>query len=356
MSTASAELDERAQLLLERLPVRYKVSLPDLLSAYARAFPDRAATVSSRADLDRLVRHATALGRIGLPAEPGTSWDRTGHPQLPRFVTRPEHRPARSAPGQLTLQLRGRVWHPQLAWVHQLERVTRSQLDDLLAVDTWLKGGGAQRPVVPREERSLQVFGGEKHIKSRIGASEVWRDGRLDEQLLRCVAPVPPLPIVTFQPHGTLLVVENRAPFWSLVQLLESDPGTVAAVGWGQGDYLLKLFPSIGRLPLQLDRCVYFGDLDAKGLAVATDAVLAARDHGLPAWEPAAALYELLRQHAVLAPRPPIAAERAAELAAWLPASLAEWAATLLTSGHRAAQEAVGLEVLAEDTRWRATL
>lgn len=348
-----AELS-RARQLVGRLPAKVRVELDVVLDAYAAAFPDRVTDAGARADLEALLRAAAADGQLQLPAEPGRSWDRSALPALPRFVSRPQLRTAAPAAVSATRRLRSRVWHERLGFVYELGRVSDAQLDDLEAVDRWLRAGGPQRQV-PREERSLQVFGDEKHIKGRIGGSELWQEGRIDEQLLACFAPVPPMPTVTFADSGTLLVVENRATFWSMLEVLEPDPGGIAALGWGQGNYLPTLIPSLRLLPVEVRRCLYFGDLDAGGLTIAAAAADAAEHEGLPRWEPATALYRLLSDHAVEARGPVRSAQDAAHLAFWLAdEDLRTWAAQLLASGRRASQEAVGLELLATDDRWRS--
>lgn len=82
---------------------------------------------------------------------------------------------------------------------------------------------------------------------------------------------------------------------------------------------------------------------------------------GLPAIRPAAGLYDaLLRlgrpqpvRSASGAPRPPVPAARARDLAAWLAPGHRDRAATLLRTGRRLAQEAVGLAHLLRTDGWR---
>src|SRR5262249_4422531 len=78
----------------------------------------------------------------------------------------------------------------------------------------------------------------------------------------------------------------------------------------------------------------------------------AAERAGLPPVRPAVGLYARLLAVGRRQPTTPVLPEIAAELAAWLGPALASAAATLLVSGHRLAQEAIGLDRLIENTLW----
>jgi hypothetical protein len=349
----------RARQLALALPADgRKPRLAVLRDTHARLWPDRHSAATSRRDLADVLAAGADAGLWQLPAANGRSWDRTAVPALPTFVTLPggaEPAPARPSPSR---QLLAEVLLPELRWAYDLTgRITASQLDDLRNVDRWLRaGGGTSRPVVPREERSLEVFGDEKHIGNRLGQlTSVWRPGRLDETLLRCHAAPAPLPHAALRRAGTLLVAENKATFWSLTAALRVDPGPVAAVAWGMGGQFSSLLPSVADLPVEVHTVRYFGDLDGKGLRIPLDSAAAARRHGVPQPEPARSLYELLVKHGIAAPVKDDAAVTEDHLR-WLPASVQAWASQIVRGGHRVAQEAVGYDVLTADLWWRDAL
>lgn len=170
--------------------------------------------------------------------------------------------------------------------------------------------------------------------------------------LLRCHLPWSPLPHVMFTRSGTLLIAENRSTFWSLRSVLgDHGPGPVAAVGWGEGRHLPALLRSVVELPMQVQRICYFGDVDGDSLAIAVAAAERASELELPPLEPARSLYELLAMHARLAADTTKLRIGEGHLA-WLPDTVRGWAAELASNRQRAAQEAVGRQVLTSNLGW----
>ncbi|WP_436843458.1 Wadjet anti-phage system protein JetD domain-containing protein [Streptomyces hundungensis] len=99
-------------------------------------------------------------------------------------------------------------------------------------------------------------------------------------------------------------------------------------------------------------RIVYYGDLDAEGVAIPARASINGARHGLPPVEPATALYRLLLAHEPTAGHT-LANERATSLTAWLPEELRQAAHALLTKGERLAQEATNRNELRVEPDWR---
>ncbi|GAA2619209.1 hypothetical protein GCM10010411_63650 [Actinomadura fulvescens] len=98
-----------------------------------------------------------------------------------------------------------------------------------------------------------------------------------------------------------------------------------------------------------LRRILYYGDLDADGLDIPARTSATALEHNLPAIQPATGLYRLLltRPRSLGQPIPQV---HAARLANWLPDDLQAAARTVLTQGHRIAQESTNRRVLRTDT------
>jgi hypothetical protein len=159
---------------------------------------------------------------------------------------------------------------------------------------------------------------------------------------------------VRLGPGPDLLVVENGDTFDSLRRTLAATPGRIGRLAWGAGgafeSSVLSLAETDGGLPTGI---FYFGDLDAIGLRIPASASALANGSGLPAVRPATDLYTaLFRLGRPQAGRPAILADRARELAAWLDPEHRGRAVSLLESGHRLAQEAVGLAALTAMDGW----
>jgi hypothetical protein len=302
-----------------------------------------AAEPDARSRLAELLTQAADAGLL----RPSQRVDRAGLPMLPAFVTLPPE-PSRDEPLSPTMILRD-----ELAWARD-GRFSAEQRRMLEAVNRWLRDGGSTRPVVPAEERSLELFDDEKAIVRRAGGDGLWGRGRLTLELLRCERMATPL---VWEPCGTgrrLLIVENQATFLSTLRVLrETADHDYGGVSWGQG----KMAPSrIGyatRLPFPVAAVDYFGDLDLAGLDTARSACTAAQQAGLSAG-PQVALWELLLGCRTVAGAP-VSATQASDAAAWLPAKLRGNAIAVLTSGKRIPQERLGYERLAVDRAWTTT-
>ena len=225
----------------------------------------------ARQRLADLLHHATAEGLI----QPSVSTDRIVPVPLPRFV-------ALTQLGPVVKPLRRTPWLRQLAWATAM-RLSSQQQDVLDRVNRWLRDGGANRPIVPAEERSLELFDDEKAIANRIGgATTLWAVGRLGPDLLRYENVPMPFPYRQVGAGDRLLMVENTAAFRSCSQLLAHDDGhPYFAVAFGQGAWAPKTVPAAIELPGTIRAIDYWGDLDPNGLAVTRDVVNAAAEVGL---------------------------------------------------------------------------
>lgn len=244
------------------------------------------------------------------------------------------------------------MWHPKLAWAAEA-KLTSAQYELLGQVNRWLFHS-KEDLVVPLRERSLDIFGDEKALDGKL-ATSLFAEGRLTLDLLRAHRAAPPLHTARVGDGDVLLVVENSATFFSLVTVLGENPGRVGRVGWGAGAGFETSVCSIAELDSPRVREIrYFGDLDRNGLRIPANAARLAELSGLPPVLPAVALYDAL--FAVGKPQPghPKPSEAVATaLVDWLDAAHQEAARTLLLSGSRLAQEAVGLAYLRDHDGWR---
>lgn len=324
---------------------RRRVQLTELWRILDEADPASRTSAGRRTILADTLTELADTDTLILPAAP--SWDRIEKPHLPRFVTLPTTQTA-DAPAKRI------VWHPSLAWIADT-RIAPTHRGYLEQLNTWLHTH-RDETVVPLRERSLEIFGHEK-ILDRLVLSTLFASDRLTLTLLRARRVAPRLTTETVGDGTTLLVVENSDTFDSLVHVLAGNPGRVGLVGWGAGGGFEASVLSIPRLDHHVHDIQYFGDLDAKGLQIPSNAAALARSETLPTIRPAEGLYQALLAHArPQTGQPKLAHTKAEYLTEWLPANLRSEAQHHLTHGTRLAQEAVGLTILTKDDHWRRDL
>ncbi|MGQ0776199.1 MAG: Wadjet anti-phage system protein JetD domain-containing protein [Pseudonocardiales bacterium] len=336
----------RAGRLAERLGSwpKKRVPLPELWRLFDAVDP---ATRGSAQRRQLLADCLTELGAAGVIELPSTaSFDRSQRPPLPRFVT------ISSSTNRSHSPTRAPVWHPDLSWAATL-RLTGAQAQLLEQVNGWLfRNAGRDQPPVPLRERSLELLGEEKALDTLIGTS-LFGPGRLTLDLLRTYRVTLPLHVTSVGPGDVLLVVENSDTFDSLRRALTGAPGRIGTLAWGAGAGFESSVLSVASMEPVVREIRYFGDLDVAGLRIPASASRLALQEGLPAVQPATALYTALL--AVGRPRSaqlPLDAQRADELVAWLDPQHRQPCRLLLTEGHRIAQEAVGLTYLTTTSAW----
>jgi hypothetical protein len=319
-----------------------RVPLTMLWEAYAETEPIDATATDRR---QRLADVLDAAQRAGAWTA-AKKTDRAGRPPLPAFVTlTAPDRHVRPDPGAVG-------WRPELGWAAALQRATARHLELLTAVNTFLRDGGSERPVVPAEERSLELFGDEKVISGRVGGATLWGPGRLTHALLRCVPSSTPFAYEGVGDGDRLLVVENQATFATVRDLLrQADGHQYAAVVFGAGRNAASTIGYLTQLPFPVAGVDYFGDLDVDGLEAAAACLHAARRCEVDA-QVHRPLWELLLV------QPPTSAattpghDRTVKAAAVLPAPLRPAALDVLGSGQRIAQERCGYELLSQTDGW----
>jgi len=319
---------------------RSRVDAQDLWAVFTRLRPDDARAADARQRLADLIEQAAGSKLL----TPSVSTDQLAPVPLPRFVTIVNHRPS-------VLTSPRAPWLPELAWATEL-RLTSAQQHVLDRVNRWLRDGGGSHPVVPAEERSLELFEDEKAIASRIGgATTLWKAGRLGPELLRYENVPIPFPYRQVGTGSRLLMVENTAAFRTCSQLLaQEDEHPYFAVAFGQGAWAPKTIPAALELPALVCAVDYWGDLDVNGLAITRDVVVAAAEVGLTA----SAHPRLWRMMLAEEPVPHLKAPRIfdAELLEVLPSDLRTRAGEVLADRRRIPQERVGYERLSSTARW----
>src|SRR5690606_12832861 len=89
---------------------------------FAEAFPHRPQGRMEREWLHAALETLRARGRIEYPSERSRLWDRSADPVLPQMVTRIEQQAA------VDESWRSLPWHPRLAWVPDLPRLSTDQV------------------------------------------------------------------------------------------------------------------------------------------------------------------------------------------------------------------------------------
>jgi hypothetical protein len=200
---------------------RIRVPLLDLWRLLDQADPASRMDAGRRTTLAGLLTELADAGVISLPS--ARSFDRTERPPLPRFVTVPRPDAEMTKPPDV-------LWHPALCWVPDT-RLTPSQLDTLVAINTWLFRSRDDLEV-PVRERSLEIFGDEKAL-DRLLLTTLFGPDRLSLPLLRARRATPRMFTQTVGDGDELLVAENSDTVDSLTRALTGRPGPIGVVGWG---------------------------------------------------------------------------------------------------------------------------
>ncbi|SRR6266540_5585500 len=154
---------------------RLRIPLERLWQLHATVDPGATGGQVRRERLAAALQELASQGKL----RPAASSDgRT--PPLPRFVTlqRPD-RPRWPPPPNV-------AWHHRLAFlVRASAQASPSQLKAFERINQFLKEGGEQRPIVPVQERSIELFGDEKHL-DRLLDSALFRPAERLLELLRC--------------------------------------------------------------------------------------------------------------------------------------------------------------------------
>jgi hypothetical protein len=289
-----------------------------------------------RRDLLAALGRAAGAGVIRLPSPRNRKlWRAERDPPLPVRIWL--NRPRTAAPAAPRP-----VWHPLIAAAVERAGAGARLPAGLDAVDRWLKSSGHGAPELPLQERSHELFGDEKRLEAFL-ASRFCLAGGLRAEDLRAYRVVEPFVMTAFDAAAAhAIALENLATYDSVARAVAARPPGAprpAAVIFGSGNQLARTCASIPeRLP-RVRTLVYFGDLDAEGLAIPLG-VRRALAPGVRVVPWTAAYEALLGRRR--APVEPVEASRAESLSAFFePGELRVRAAELLVEGSRLAQEAV---------------
>lgn len=311
-----------------------------------QAFADTAPVDAASSDARRRLADALEAGERDGHWTVSKRTEGPGNPPLPAFVTLPRAaRPTRPDPS-------GMAWVPELSWVASERRLGDRQLTVLHQVNRFVRDGGSDRPLVPAEERSLELFDDEKVIASRAGGQALWGPGRLSLDLLRCVPSKTPFAYEQVGDGTRLLVVENQATFMTCRDLLRDEQGhPYAAVVFGGGRAVGTTIGYLTELPFAVTAVDYFGDVDIDGLEMAAACIDAATACGVDAGLHTP-LYQLLCRQQHTKAKAAAAHTRVARVLPLLEPELRHEVRELLATGFRIAQERCGRELLTATARW----
>lgn len=319
---------------------RTRVALDDVWLVFGRLFVDEARAVDARRRLRAVISAATESGLL----QPSVSTDDVAPNPLPRFITLTDQRPAP--------RIRRPVpWVPALTWASSVD-LGVVQFDVLNRVNRWMRDGGAERAIVPAEERSLELFDDEKAIANQIGgAVTLWGPGRLSPEILRYQNVPIPFAYRTVGNGRYLLMVENTATFRTCTRLLTAEKDhPYCAVAFGQGSWAPKTVPAALDHPTPVDELHYFGDLDVRGLTITRDVLNAARAVELAA-RVHTSLWSIMLAQAPAGPAkgPPTFDPAIVDV---LPTYLRARAIAVLRERRRIPQERAGYDLLSRTPRW----
>jgi hypothetical protein len=267
-------------------PLR-RVPLADLLAAAASVDRSAAASVGWRQRVATAISELAGQGQIAVPS---TRYDHSSDPPLPTYVTRPRTpKSKRTAPA-------APVWHAEMSWAAGLDdsgMLTAADKSFLTTVNGWLPR--RRGVLIPMRERSLDIFGDEKLLETRINGP-LFGPGRLTSALLETYPCWPPVQQIVFG-QGDWLIVENYTTYHS-ISVRASQIGFDGRLIWGAGKQVgtrLAALVVAGESPPP--RCYYFGDLDIAGFRIAKSAAAKASEIGIPALTAARGLYRLALRH-----------------------------------------------------------
>lgn len=324
---------------LLRTAGRVRVPLATVQQHWVTAAPELVGSPHQLGDLARALEALADVELVALPAK--VSWDRATRPPLPRFVTVDANRtipvgtPWRTYP-----------WCAQLGWIASLAKVTATQYQQLVALNTWLARRTSD-DIVPMRVRSAEIFADEKALDTLIKTGLFGPD-RLSWELLGCRRYPPPLTVTRTGDGPGLLVVENSDAYWVVLDAAGAIDGPVGRVAFGSGRGFEQSIYAVAEDPERPKRLWYWGDLDPDGIAIPTQAAKVAATLGLPALQPARALWAAMAELSGTAAGKVI---WTATAGTWLGDEL--WAATarVRAAGARVAQERVAPPVVAEALR-----
>ncbi|MDA8218360.1 MAG: DUF2220 family protein [Dehalococcoidales bacterium] len=313
---------------------RRRIDLDGLWAAFRAITPEAASAPDRR---QRLREQLDTAENAGMLRATQSRPDNSANPVLPRSVllaTASVLAPASMEPRT--------VWPEELAWAAEL-RLQVEEQTFLEQVRAFLRDLSPSEPIVPMRERSLQITGDEKRMEEYRRGRLFW-PGRLTPELLRCRQVHPPFVWKKIDSTPVLLVVENHHTYDTFARLLEPSDG-IGFLAYGAGNQFTASVTFVGELEPRVERVLYFGDIDLRGLWIPMQAAAKAEGEGLPTVTPAGGLYRALLAVGCKGKTASSVSDvkiRPHDVVTWLPADLREPVLNLLERGERMAQEGLG--------------
>lgn len=250
-----------SELFFERLDRNRtkKVDLVMLRSLWLDAHPEQLETHDRDHRLLDALKKGQELGLLMLPA-PG-SFEKFGRPPMPTFVTLSRERKQKPS-----------VDYTQVAWVPEMgfwPGLSLVELATAALINEWLIARRGRFLTVPLRERSLEIFGDEKYLDSRVRGDALFA-GKLSLSSIGAMRVEHPLAYRPADARGKpVLVVENHHTFWSLGEWNQQARG-YSAIVFGSGNTLCASGMALAEVMRErgATSAEYFGDLDPEGVSI----------------------------------------------------------------------------------------
>ncbi|MFK8399951.1 Wadjet anti-phage system protein JetD domain-containing protein [Pseudomonas sp. BGr12] len=323
-----------SELFFERLDRNRakKVDLVMLRSLWLDAHPEQLETHDRDHRLLDALKKGQELGLLKLPA-PG-SFEKFGRPPMPTFVTLARERKQKPSVDYTKV-----AWVPELGFWPSLSLV---ELATAALINEWLIARRGRFLTVPLRERSLEIFGDEKYLDSRVRGDALFA-GKLSLSSIGAMRVEHPLAYRPADARGKpVLVVENHHTFWSLGEW-NQQAKEYSAIVFGSGNTLCASGMALSEVMRERGAisAEYFGDLDPEGVSIP----LKFNRMNIQQLMPCCRLYRALLEVGVRRKGGEPQASHLALAASWLP-ELADQIAQMWDEGMWMPQEAVGFERL----------
>jgi hypothetical protein len=324
---------------------RARIDARSLWTAFAAAFPGRPQGPEERRMLRAALDMLAARGAIHLPRSQ-RGWDQSLGVAIPAWIGL-----AREPPPPRPQTWRGFAWHPRLAWVVDLARLSEPEEGFLRKVHEGLVHRHFEA-LVPVKYRSLQLLGHEKELEKLL-EGRLFTTGRLSLELLGCFTDVLPIAWASVGDEPAAIVLENAGAFAVVRNVLTTlSRPPYGIVVFGDGGRFEKSIACLATIGRPIESLHYVGDLDGAGVRIALGAARAAARAGLPPLEAAPGFHAAMLASASRLGAPggwPAPAGRRTSVPEetarrFLPADVLDRSMLILTQDSRIPEEALGPE------------
>jgi hypothetical protein len=314
-----------------------------LWAAFAAAFPGRPQGPEERRMMRAALDLLAARGAVRLPRS-RRAWDSSLGVEIPSWISVVRDRPPARPP-----TWRSFAWHPRLAWVIDLSRLSDAEEDLLRKVHDGLVHRRFEH-VAPVKYRSLQLLGHEKALENLLGG-RLFGTGRLSLDLLGCFTNASPAAWASVGSEPAAIVLENAGQFTVMRNVLAQLPcPPYGIVVFGDGGRFERSIESLTTIGRPIERLHYVGDLDGAGIRIAVGAARTAARSGLPPLRPAPCFHDMMLDSAERLGAPhgwPAPLGRRTTMAdsmprAFLPASVVDRVTLILQKNRRIPEEVLG--------------